>query len=51
MGEKYLQFSDEELIRMYREGDVEVMDYLLEKYKNLVLMPQVICYGFDVAEF
>ena len=22
-----------------------------EKYKNLVLMPQVICYGFDVAEF
>ena len=36
MGEKYLQFSDEELIRMYREGDVEVMDYLLEKYKNLV---------------
>ena len=36
MGEKYQSYSDEELIRLYRAGDGEIMDYLLEKYKNLV---------------
>ena len=33
---KYNDYSDEELIDMYREGDVGVSDYLLSKYKNLV---------------
>lgn len=28
--------TDEELIEMLREGESEIMDYLLEKYKNLV---------------
>lgn len=33
---KYEAFTDEELIRNLRDGDKEIMDYLMEKYKNLV---------------
>ncbi len=34
--EEYENLSDEQLIRSLREGDSQVMDYLMEKYKNLV---------------
>lgn len=34
--EKYESLSDEELIRLHREGQQEVMDFIMEKYKNLV---------------
>ncbi len=33
---KYESFSDEELIIRLREGDTEIADYLMEKYKPLV---------------
>lgn len=33
---KYQPFSDEELIGMLRDGDRQVEDYLMDKYKNLV---------------
>lgn len=33
---KYELFSDEELVCNYREGETEIIDYLMEKYKNLV---------------
>ncbi len=33
---KYEAFSDEELIGLLREGDGAVMDYLMDKYKNMV---------------
>lgn len=33
---KYETFTDEELIQKLREGEKEIMDYLMEKYKNLV---------------
>lgn len=33
---KYEQLSDEELIDILREGDSDVCEYLLDKYKNLV---------------
>lgn len=35
----YTQYTDEELIDMYRDGEADssVVDYLLNKYKNLVL--------------
>jgi RNA polymerase sporulation-specific sigma factor len=32
----YEHLSDEQLIRMYREGDKQIIDYIMEKYKNLV---------------
>lgn len=32
----YKSYSDEELICMYRDGDNDVPDFLMEKYKNLV---------------
>ncbi len=32
----YENMTDEELICKYREGDKQIMDYLMEKYKNLV---------------
>ncbi|MCR5784811.1 MAG: sigma-70 family RNA polymerase sigma factor [Eubacterium sp.] len=32
----YGKYGDEELIEMLREGDEDIMDYLLEKYKLLV---------------
>lgn len=34
--EKYRDVSDEQLIAWLRGGQTEVMDYLMEKYKNLV---------------
>ena len=33
---KYNRIPDENLIEMYREGDVDVLDYIMEKYKSLV---------------
>lgn len=36
MSKTYEQYSDEELIRMLRDGSDDIMDYLLNKYKNLV---------------
>lgn len=36
MFSEYSQLTDEELIARFRSGDSQVMDYLLEKYKNLV---------------
>lgn len=36
MKKDYESYSDEELIRMMREGDREVAEYLAEKYKSLV---------------
>ena len=35
--DKYKDVSDEQLIVRLREGQPQVMDYLMEKYKNLVL--------------
>ena len=32
----YEEYQDEELIRRLRDGDGSVMDYLMEKYKDLV---------------
>ena len=32
---KYEEYQDEELIRRLRDGDGSVMDYLMEKYKDL----------------
>ena len=34
--EKYSEYSDEELIIRYREGEQQIVDYLMEKYKNVV---------------
>ncbi len=34
---RYLKLSDEELIERYRAGETGIMDYLMDKYKNLVL--------------
>ena len=36
MKRKYEDYRDEELIVFYREGEQEVADYLMNKYKNLV---------------
>ena len=33
---KYEAYSDEELIVKLREGDGDIIDYLIEKYKPLV---------------
>ena len=35
---QYDEMSDAELITALREGDKDVMDYLMEKYKNMVRM-------------
>lgn len=32
----YTEMNDTQLIRRFRQGETSVMDYLLEKYKNLV---------------
>lgn len=32
----YKDMTDEQLICKYRDGDKQIMDYLMEKYKNLV---------------
>ena len=34
--EKYSDYTDEELIGLYREGEEQIVEYLMEKYKNLV---------------
>ena len=34
--DKYKDVSDEQLIGRLRDGQAGVMDYLMEKYKNLV---------------
>lgn len=34
---RYDQYSDEELIVRLREGETEISDYLMEKYKEFVL--------------
>lgn len=34
--ENYEQMTDEQLIAKLRDGDKSIMDYLMEKYKNLV---------------
>ncbi len=36
MEQKYSQISDEELIDRLRNGEDRIMDYIMEKYKNLV---------------
>lgn len=36
--ESYKSKTDEELIELLRTGESDIMDYLLEKYKNLVRM-------------
>lgn len=36
MEREYSQFSDEELIDRLRGGDSRIMDYIMDKYKNLV---------------
>lgn len=33
---KYEQMTDEQLIRMLRDGDSKIIDYLMDKYKNMV---------------
>ncbi|MBO5227970.1 MAG: sigma-70 family RNA polymerase sigma factor [Lachnospiraceae bacterium] len=35
--EKYINESDESLAARFQNGETEIMDYLLEKYKDLVL--------------
>lgn len=34
--EKYIPYTDEQLIQLLRDGDHEVMDYMCERYKDLV---------------
>lgn len=36
MGKDYNQKKDEELIDLLRDGETEVMEFLMDKYKNLV---------------
>lgn len=36
MSKEYEKYSDEELIVQLRDGDPAIMDYIMEKYKNLV---------------
>lgn len=36
MYKKYQSFTDEELITKLRQGDSEIVNYIMEKYKNLV---------------
>ena len=36
MHEKYAQTCDEELIDRLREGESSIIDYIMDKYKNLV---------------
>ncbi len=49
MKEKYAELSDEELIRLLRSGQDDIMDYLLNKYKNLV-KAQAGCYFIPGAD-
>lgn len=36
MNKNYESYSDEELILMQREGEEQITDYIMDKYKNLV---------------
>lgn len=36
MGQAYEQYSDEELIVRLRDGEANIMDFIMNKYKNLV---------------
>lgn len=36
MTQRYDEYSDEELIERLREGEEQIMEYLMDKYKNLV---------------
>ena len=36
MQEKYGQYEDEELILRLRDGEKQIIDYIMDKYKNLV---------------
>ena len=36
MREKYETMTDEQLLELYRDGQKEIEDYLMVKYKNLV---------------
>ena len=36
MAQEYKEKSDEQLISLLRSGDAQVVDYLMDKYKNLV---------------
>ena len=33
---EFSDFTDEELIIRYRDGDKQIMDYLMDKYKHVV---------------
>ena len=35
--EKYESMTDEELITLFRDGDQDAMEHLLDKYKDMVL--------------
>jgi RNA polymerase sporulation-specific sigma factor len=35
--DRYQKFSDEELLEKYEQGEVEIIDYLMSKYKGMVL--------------
>ena len=35
--EKYESMTDEDLIALFRDGDQEAMEFLLDKYKEMVL--------------
>ncbi len=36
--EKYVNFNDEQIVSLIKQGDEKALSYLLEKYKNLVNM-------------
>jgi RNA polymerase sporulation-specific sigma factor len=36
LNEKYMQFDDDTLIELVHQGDSEVLDYLIQKYRNFV---------------
>ena len=36
MSEKYADVPDEELIVRLRDGEAEITDFIMDKYKNLV---------------
>ncbi len=36
MSEDYKNYTDEELIDRFRDGESDIIDYLMDKYKNLV---------------
>ena len=40
---RYDQYSDEELIVRLREGETEISDYLMEKYKEFVRKKARVC--------